>query len=117
MGTQNYTSTASSTYKLLGAMADFFLQNGTTVVGQHFFLSNGAGGFNPVFTKTDASVSCLPTRTHTFGRAMGQPSLTCLSHCRAMSRAQLSPCPLQIRLPQHRTMMVALAACLTCSSR
>ena len=73
VGTQNYTSTASSTYKLLGAMANFFLQNGTTVVGQHFFLPNGAGGFNPVFTKIDASVSCLPRRTHTFRRAMRQP--------------------------------------------
>lgn len=54
VGTQNYTSGATSDYGPAGAVADFYLQNGTAIVGKHFFISNGAGGLSPVFTKTDA---------------------------------------------------------------
>ena len=56
VGTQNYTASSTSEYVAGGAVADFYLQNGTAIVGKHFFISNG-NALSPVFTKTDAQVS------------------------------------------------------------
>jgi hypothetical protein len=58
VGTQNYSSSGTSDYVTGGAVADFYLQTGTAIVGKHFFISNG-NGISPVFTKTDAQVDAL----------------------------------------------------------
>lgn len=56
VGTQNYSSAANSQYAAAGAVADMFLQNGTSPVGKHFFVKNGDGSISPAFTRVDAQV-------------------------------------------------------------
>ena len=55
VGTQNYTAGGSGQYAPGGAVADLFLQNGTNIVGEHYFTGSGSS-LTPVFTKTDAQV-------------------------------------------------------------
>lgn len=55
VGTQNYSSAANSQYTSAGGVADFYLQNGTAVVGKHFFISTDSG-ISSVFTRENATV-------------------------------------------------------------
>lgn len=56
VGTQNYSSGATSQYAAAGATADMFLQNGTKV-GKHFFVKNSDGSISPAFTRESSTVS------------------------------------------------------------
>ena len=60
VGTHNYSSASNSQYVANGAVANFFLQNGTNVVGKLFFVKNADGSLTPTFTRNDAQVFATP---------------------------------------------------------
>lgn len=60
VGTNNYSSSATSQYESAGSVADLFLENGTKV-GKHFFITNSDGSISPAFTRISPTGQLLGT--------------------------------------------------------